>query len=197
VGAALAAIIVPYLLYSAPPPGKPSPAWAHGQRSLRDCPRIRISHGAALERRQRSESGFAAGEEGLVECRRATSLIPSELDWPSGPIVPYSTRILGTRDGFAHALLALRANRTIAFACASIFAHTGDGSPVGTNPSSSCERKCARSLFLSPGRGAVYPLSGVFERRTFQDKRHMDVRATARAQATKQVWFRRRRRRAC
>ena len=86
-----------------------------------------------------------------------TSLIPSELDWPSGPIVPYSTQILGTRNGFAHALLALRANRTIALACASIFAHTGDGPPVGTHPSSSYEKKWAGSTFFGLGRGGVYP----------------------------------------
>jgi hypothetical protein len=143
------------------------------------------------------------GEEGLVECRCATSLIPSELDWPSGPIVPYSTRLLSARDGFAHArvtalrrrfftcgktippslptLLALRANRTIALACASIFAQAGDGPPVGTHPSSSNEKKCTCSFLLSPGRGGVYPLSGVFERGTFQDKRHTEVRAPARA----------------
>ena len=57
----------------------------------------------------------------------------------------------------------------------------GMGPPVGTHQRSSYKKKWACSFFLRLGRGGVSPLSGVFERGTFQDKRHTDVRAPARA----------------
>ena len=53
-----------------------------------------------------------------------TSLIPSELDWPSGPIVPYAVRLLG----------------------ASIFAAQGGDSPAGTHQSSLYEKKKIAAL---------------------------------------------------
>jgi hypothetical protein len=53
--------------------------------------------------------------------------VPSGLDLPSWQIVPYAARLLGTRDGFAQALLALRANRTIALACAGLYIRSHRG----------------------------------------------------------------------